>query len=224
MTCDEARAIITAARDNEPNVYELDSAEAHASSCSACRAWLEESARIDRLLTLTPLGNLDHTATALRAWEEEFRPESKEVARLNRATASSMVRIGLGIAALQSLWLVSLDILSFLNGSIESRHLAGEVAAFNITVATIFLISALDGRIEGRLLAVSIATALLVAVGVADLVQGVTSMPRELLRHAPTLGGLVLMILSKIITEDGPAPDTQALPPVPREDKDRKAA
>jgi predicted anti-sigma-YlaC factor YlaD len=222
LDCRECRETVSARLDGEDppgDAVAAERAEAHLSTCSACRAFVDDAAHITRLARTRPVEEVADLGPALlEAWsaaaparEEAAAARKRQVRR--RQWGLDVVRAGLGAVALGQLSLAGASIAAAagdathvampgmgLSGA-SAAHFSHESAAWNLALGVAFGWVAL-GRFRpsaGLVPMIAAFVGVLTALSVPDLVAGQVD-PSRLVGHAVVVIGLVLLLALRILS------------------------
>ncbi|HEY4421342.1 MAG TPA: hypothetical protein VGN22_17590 [Pseudonocardia sp.] len=225
LDCRQCREAVSARLDGEDppgGVAGAERAEAHLSTCSACRAFVDDAAHITRLARIRPVEDVVDLAPGLllEAWtnaaptrENAAAEHGRHVRR--RRWALDVVRAGLGAVALGQLSLAGASIAVTasdethvvmpgmgLSGA-SAAHFSHESAAWNLALGVAFGWVAL-GRFRpcaGLVPMIAAFVGVLTALSVPDLVAGRVD-PGRLVGHGVVVIGLVLLLVFRILNRD----------------------
>jgi predicted anti-sigma-YlaC factor YlaD len=224
LDCRECREAVSARLDGEDppgGIAGAERAEAHLSTCSACRMFVDDAAHITRLARTRPVEEVvDLTPALLEAWADTAPGRDEAAAERRRRDrrrrwARDVVRAGLGAVALGQLSLAGASIVATgdaethvampgmgLSGA-SAAHFSHESAAWNLALGVAFGWVAL-GRFRpsaGLVPMIAAFVGVLTALSVPDLVAGRVD-PSRLAGHGVVVIGLVLLLVFRILQRD----------------------
>jgi predicted anti-sigma-YlaC factor YlaD len=182
MNCDQCREQVSAGLDREASADDVAEADAHLTSCPACRAWASEAERLGRRLRVRIADPVPDLSSAVAKAAGDLRHQRR---MMRRRTA---VRLGLVCVATAQLALA----IPELGGHI---HTGNEAASWTVAAAVGLLTAAASPRrVLGMLPVLSAAALVLVLITVRDLVDGDVHVGHEL-SHGLLVAGVGLLWL-----------------------------
>lgn len=220
MDCRSVRAAATCSRDRlldgERFINgDLATSFQHVAACEDCTEWIELAERIDRSLRIGPVGEIpDFTEKIMMEWDSVNSVHDERPIPL-------ATRFGLLVVAL----LNGLLALAHLFGPVgqlgvaPGAHSRAEIAALELAVGTVFLLTVWDGRTHGRMGFMTVIVVLTLIGALRDLIVGNTTLAAETV-HLPTLVGFSLMLIVAFLHDSQRGPRnlsyrSDALPQTP---------
>ncbi|MGH3979816.1 MAG: zf-HC2 domain-containing protein [Pseudonocardiaceae bacterium] len=216
MRCDRVREGISARLDGEDPGIEPGVLEQHLSSCSGCRRWRDDAARINRMVRIRTA----EPAAAPPDLASRLLPQPPGMRRLRPVLRVSMLLVALlqlavGVAGLlPPLAGHVIDAHSAITGLHlpgMTGHLGNEAAAFNVAIGiALAWIAAHPHRARGPLPLLLAFVVVLAGLAVIDVAAGRVGWER-LAIHLPVVAGLGLAAaLTRLRPPPMPAPDSSA--------------
>lgn len=197
MDCSVVREALSARLDGETGPLDPDSVGRHLHGCPACRSWQEDLAILHRLVRVRAAEPVPDLSAAI---VDAHHPAPRRSLARRRAAFDGLrepisnVRWGLFIVALTQLVLAGPPLLLGEDAG-ATVHVARELGAFDLALAIGLLVAAWQPARAWGLFPVSAALGLvMVATATLDLVDGSTSMGREV-PHLLDLAGVLLLWL-----------------------------
>jgi predicted anti-sigma-YlaC factor YlaD len=182
MRCDRCREMISAGLDREAPAEDVAAADAHLTTCAACRAWASEAERLGRRLRVRIADPVPDLSTVVVAAAGDLRR------RRRTAPGRAVVRLGLvGIAAAQ-LALALPELFGHVHSGNEAASWAVAAAVGLLTAA------ASPRRVLGMLPVLSAAALVLVLITLRDLLGANVHVEHEL-SHGLLVAGVGLLWL-----------------------------
>lgn len=198
MRCDRYREALSARLDDEAGPVDPDEVDGHLAACADCRTWLDDAARVTRLLRTGPVTTgPDVTEVALAAAPGRWRYRLE-----------GLLRVALGVLGTGQLVLGLLQLTAWRPAGAHPHdaapdgaglaHLWHEAAAWNVAIGAAFLwVAARRGRPSGIVPVLTAFVGLLALLSLLDLLAGQVSAAR-LASHALLLAGyLVVLAMSR---------------------------
>ncbi len=182
MSCEPWREAISAIADGEDPGLDRRLLDAHVVSCAACRSYESDVAATRspmRMSVATPMPDL-------------ARQVVKANAVADRARAWWLVRLTLGVVAVQIIGFALPDFLTSVRGNV-APHTSRELGAFSIAYAVGLLVVVARPARARTLLPVAQVLALAIVLGSAvDIIDGATRYSGEIV-HVPQLISVALL-------------------------------
>lgn len=228
VRCEECREQVSAQLDGEDDPALRAAVDAHLASCTSCRRWQEEAARVTRMARMTVASATpDLTETVMQ-----------RAPRVRGAWWKSALRVVLALLAVGQLAIG----LAHINGAaqlgnhgsgsgVTATHFTHEFAAFTIALGIGFgWIAWRTARAPGLVPTLAAFVLVLTVLEIADLARGYVDASR-LLSHTLVQAGLavVLLLSSRRLGGDGffphlrrSAPDAAHGAPIPPDERSNR--
>lgn len=191
MGCDSIREALSAALDGELSALERRAVDAHLGGCGACRAHAIRLDDLHRMTRVRPADVVpDLTAPIMAA---------VDLPRVDRHDAAWARYALFAVAATQLVLALPAFLLGNGAGTGGGAHVARELGAFDVALATCLVVAAWQPRRAAGLLPVAAAVAAAMLVGaVADVAGGRAPMAGEAHHVLEVLGLLFLWLVARV--------------------------